>query len=198
MQARKQGREFWLDVAVSVLWSLYAAVYLARSLLRRQVMDVGLLIFYTLVAVAFLRRAPARTSGPWWETAVALVGVFLPIAVLRPAAGGLEVLGSVVQGVALVGIVAALLSLGKSFAIAPSDRGLVTNGLYRWVRHPLYASEICFYAGYLIANPSATNLAGLLIGVALQITRIRWEERLLAGYAAYAAQVRWRLFPLIW
>ena len=198
MQARKRGREFWLDLGVSLFWSLYAGGYLARSIHQRQVVDVGLLVFYTLVAVAFLRRAPARANGPWWETALALVSVFLPIAVLRPAAGGLKGLGGVVQFVALLGLVLALLSLGRSFAIAPSDRGLVTRGLYRWVRHPLYASEICFYIGYLIANPSGANLAGLLAGTALQLMRIRWEERLLAGYAAYAAKVRWRLFPLIW
>ena len=198
MLAKKRGREFWLDLAVSVSWGVYAAGYLARVWAQRQLVDIGLLVFYTLVGIAFLRRAPARASGPWWETVLALVSVFLPIVALRPAEGGLPSLGGAVQVVALVGIIAALLSLGRSFAIAPSDRGLVTRGLYRWVRHPLYATQLCFYIGYLIANPSWRNLAGLLAELALQIVRIRWEEGLLEGYAAYAAKVRWRLIPLIW
>jgi len=48
------------------------------------------------------------------------------------------------------------------------------------------------------AGCSAGN--GLLLGllVALQIARIRREERLIAGYPDYARAVRWRLIPGLW
>jgi protein-S-isoprenylcysteine O-methyltransferase Ste14 len=92
----------------------------------------------------------------------------------------------------------ALAWLGRSFGIAPADRGLRTGGPYGWVRHPLYAAEILFYVGYVVAHPSWRNLAALVFGGAIQVFRIVREERILEGYAPYAARVRWRLLPLVW
>jgi len=129
-------------------------------------------------------------------------GVFLPIVLLRPVVPGLKPFlsfwGGIVQALALAGIILALISLGRSFGIAPADRGLVTTGLYRWIRHPLYAMETWFYVGFLVANPAWRNLAGLLLGLAVHVIRIRREERILSGYESYAGDVRWRLLPLVW
>jgi hypothetical protein len=38
----------------------------------------------------------------------------------------------------------------------------------------------------------------LSLNTLLQVIRIVREERILEGYAGYAARVRWRLFPLVW
>lgn len=92
----------------------------------------------------------------------------------------------------------ALISLGRSFGIAPADRGLRTVGFYRWIRHPLYASELCFYVGYLMANPSVRNLLGLVVCTIVLIGRIWREEQILEGYERYAQQVPYRLIPYVW
>jgi len=194
----KQGREAWLDLSVGLVWAVVAAAYLSLVLSGGDRVYLGLLIYYSLVALAFLRRAPAQASGPWWETVVALVNVFLPIVILRPAAGGLPLPGQVIGWIALAGIIVGLVSLGRSFAIAPADRGLVTGGLYRWIRHPLYAFQLLFYIGFLIANPSWNNALGLGLTLVLQVIRIHWEENLIGDYEAYTVQVRWRLLPFIW
>jgi protein-S-isoprenylcysteine O-methyltransferase Ste14 len=34
-----------------------------------------------------------------------------------------------------------LVQLGRSFSIMAEARRLVTSGVYRWVRHPLYLAE---------------------------------------------------------
>lgn len=194
----KRGRGMWLDGFVGLAWAVVAAAYFSLVLSGGGWIYLGLLIYYSLVALAFLRRAPARSSGPWWETVVAMVNVFLPIVILRPADGGLPLLGQAVGTVALAGIILGLLNLGRSFAIAPADRGLVTGGLYRWVRHPLYAFQFLFYIGFYVANPSWNNALGLVLTLVLQVIRIRWEEDLLSGYEEYAARVQWRLIPYIW
>ena len=194
----KRGREAWLDIFVGLVWAVVAAAYLSLVLSGGDWVYLGLLIYYSLVALAFLRRTPALASGPWWETVVALGNVFLPIVILRPSAGGLPFLGQVIGWVALAGIIGGLASLGRSFGIAPADRGLVTGGLYRWIRHPLYAYQLLFYVGFLIANPSWNNAVGLGLTFVLQVIRIRWEENLISDYEAYAIQVRWRLVPFIW
>ena len=117
---------------------------------------------------------------------------------MRPAPGNLYWLGEIIQVAGLIGMVAAAISLGRSFGIAPADRGLRTTGLYAWVRHPLYAMEISFFVGFLLANPSWRNLAILIADTTVQLVRALREERILKDYPSYAGRVRWRLLPLVW
>jgi len=194
---RRRGRELILDAVAAIIWMSYSSIFLAKAITTGKVVDLGVLIFLTLITVLFLIRRPARRSGAPWETLLALLA-FLPPSVLRPATGGVPWLGEAIQLIALIGMAAAAISLGRSFGIAPADRGLRTRGLYAWVRHPLYATELSFFVGYLAANPSWWNLAMLVVLTALQIARILREERILDGYALYAHQVRYRLVPLIW
>ncbi|MGH7263671.1 MAG: methyltransferase family protein [Candidatus Rokuibacteriota bacterium] len=195
---KKRGGERAVDVLVGAGWALYAGVFLARVAGGGGLIDLGLLLFFTLLAGLFLIRHPARSSGARWETTLAVVGTFLPVVALRPASGGLGGLGHGIQVVSLAGTLIALICLGRSFGIAPADRGLRTTGIYGWVRHPLYATELAFYIGYLVANPSWRNFLGLIASTGIQICRLLREERILAGYASYAAQVRWRLLPYVW
>ena len=195
---KKRGKELLLDLAVGLVWLLFAAAYLRQALETRSPIGWGLMVFYMLVAVFFLRRQPNQKICERWETALAVVGVFLPIVLLRPTETGLKLVGGLAQGASLAGIIVAVVSLGRSFGIAPADRGLVTSGLYRWVRHPLYATETWFYAGFLAANPSWRNLAGFAMCLAIHVIRIQREERILSGYEGYAGNVRWRMLPLVW
>lgn len=195
---QKRGRELIVDIAVGVVWMAYGSVYLRQVLSTGDPIGLGLTLFYTLVAVFFLMRGPNRRECALWETALAAVGVFIPILVLKPVSGGFKLAGGVVQGVALLGIIGSVVSLGRSFGIAPGDRGLVTSGLYRWIRHPLYAMETWFYVGFLVSNPSWRNVAGFVLCLAVHVIRIRREERILSGYDGYAATVRWRMLPMVW
>ena len=186
-----------LDVTVAFFWALHAGLYLAALVREQNYANLGLMVFYTIVAVLFLTRRPARRSAPLWQTAVAVADVFLPVVMLRPEGAGLWV-GNVIQAVALGVMVVAAISLGPSFGIAPADRGLRTEGLYAWIRHPLYAGETLFYLGYLISHASWRNLIGLVVAITLFAVRIRWEEKIIEGYEAYARRVRWRLVPYVW
>ncbi|OGO04673.1 MAG: hypothetical protein A2Y73_05760 [Chloroflexi bacterium RBG_13_56_8] len=197
-QALKRGRDLVVDLAGSALWGFFGAAYLSLALRGGDYLDVGLFLFYLLAACFMVIRRPAQRKVAWWENVLAWLCVFIPIAGLRPAAGGWEISGLVFQSLGLLGLVAALSSLKHSFGIAPADRGLVTTGLYRYVRHPIYASELVFNAGYLISNPSWRNLGVLLLMVATQVARILREEKIISGYALYADQVRWRCLPGIW
>jgi len=186
-----------LDLVVGLFWAVYASLFLASLLRGGSLSNLGLVLFYTLVAILFVLRRPARQAGTWGQTAVAMASVFWPIVVLRATETGFRV-GDVVQVLSFVAMLVAAFSLGPSFGIAPADRGLRTGGMYRWVRHPLYASEMLFYLGYLVSHPSWHNGLAVMVTFAFIALRIRWEERLLKGYANYARQVRWRLVPYVW
>jgi protein-S-isoprenylcysteine O-methyltransferase Ste14 len=94
--------------------------------------------------------------------------------------------------------------LGRSLTPFPEPArrgGLVESGPYRYVRHPIYAAGLVFFAGYaLFAGPLAL-VGTALLGV-LWAHKASLEERLLEDryhdYAAYEARVPWRLVPRLW
>ena len=194
----KRGRELFWDLVVGAGWAFYGVIVLDRAFSGGGLVDLGQALFVTILSALFLVRRSARRPGASWEMLLALAGTFLPPAVARPATGGLRWLGQPIQVISLTGMTAAAITLGRSFGIAPADRGLRTTGLYRWVRHPLYAMELWFYVGYFVANPSWRNLIVLGVTGTIQIIRITREERILEGYDSYAQQVRWRLVQLVW
>jgi protein-S-isoprenylcysteine O-methyltransferase Ste14 len=107
---------------------------------------------------------------------------------------------------AIVGANAVYLSaraLGKALTPfpRPSDRGeLVTEGPYRYARHPIYGGGILFFGGWaLFSSPVA--LLGVAALAALWDRKAAFEERLLGehypGYDDYRRSVRWRLLPFV-
>ncbi|SFO55432.1 Protein-S-isoprenylcysteine O-methyltransferase Ste14 [Mesorhizobium sp. NFR06] len=90
------------------------------------------------------------------------------------------------------------MSLGRSFAILPANRGVVTGGAYRYVRHPIYAGYLAGHILFLLSSFSVYNFAVYAIITLFQVHRILREERILAltqEYRDYLGRVRYRLFP---
>ncbi|MEL0253295.1 MAG: isoprenylcysteine carboxylmethyltransferase family protein, partial [Novosphingobium sp.] len=88
------------------------------------------------------------------------------------------------------------MSLRRSFGVAPANRGIKTNGLYRFVRHPIYAGYLVLHIGLFILIPSVYNLAVYAVAWAAQIMRIKAEEALLLqdpAYVAFKQRTRFRL-----
>ena len=85
-----------------------------------------------------------------------------------------------------------------------NDRGhtVVTTGPYRFVRHPMYASDLVAFLATPLLLGSWLGLALALVLIVLVAVRTLGEETALKeqldGYARYAADVRYRLVPLIW
>lgn len=103
-----------------------------------------------------------------------------------------------VQAAALVGLAVgvmqtgALVFLGISQAInGPAPEKLVTGGLYRWVRHPLYTCSLLFL---WLAPVMTWNLLALNLGVTayLWIGGIFEERKLAAQYGAEYEEYRKR------
>lgn len=84
------------------------------------------------------------------------------------------------------------------------ERGhrVVSTGPYAYVRHPMYAGALLIVAGAPLLLGSWWGLAAAAALVLLIAIRAVLEERMLkaelAGYADYAARVRYRLVPYLW
>jgi len=96
--------------------------------------------------------------------------------------------------------------LGTNWSITLEVREkhqLVTNGVYRWVRHPMYLALLIYSLGQALVLPNW--LAGPSYGVAIVLVfafRLGPEERLMLeefgkDYQAYMATTK-RLIPGVW
>jgi protein-S-isoprenylcysteine O-methyltransferase Ste14 len=99
-----------------------------------------------------------------------------------------------------------LVVLQNSYAAATvrveEGQKLASRGLYRLVRHPMYAGNLILMVGIPLALGSYWGLLLLIPGVLVLVFRILDEEKLLtqelAGYRDYALRVRYRLMPYVW
>ena len=151
-----------------------------------------------LAALLMIFRRSTHITAPVWVEAIAWLSACLPLFFFVPSSGSLWQGLLPVPGLALN--LWALASLGTAFGISPAQRGLVTEGPYHWLRHPMYAGELLSLIGGLVAAFRLWNLVILLVFSASLIWRISREEQILgsSGYPAYARHVRWRLVPGIW
>jgi protein-S-isoprenylcysteine O-methyltransferase Ste14 len=168
-------------------------------------------MFCSIPAVLYLTRPmPKARDGRLVARSAAFAGTLMQLVVgaflgtgpvlyaLPPMVGTVSVVMSIVS---FTGALWSLAYLRRSLSIIPEARRLATGGPYRIVRHPLYLFEIMAALAVLASGPGAIAVASFLGFVAMQMTRARFEERLLAGafseYADYARRTR-RLIPFVW
>ncbi|MEG2033764.1 MAG: methyltransferase, partial [Janthinobacterium sp.] len=75
-----------------------------------------------------------------------------------------------------------------------------TGGMYRVVRHPVYASYLVSSSAYLLTNVSAANGAVYVLAMLMLVARLLREERFLftdVRYRVYMRQVKYRLLPFV-
>jgi protein-S-isoprenylcysteine O-methyltransferase Ste14 len=155
----------------------------------------------------YARPMSDRTTG--WIF-VAAQGVLLVALVLVPHRDDwptptwLQVI-AIVLGVGGLAIgIGAGLRLGSALTPTPMPSAagrLTTDGLYRYVRHPIYSGVLLVVVGLVLRSGSTV---GLGVGVALVIffsVKARWEENRLADrypdYERYAARTP-RFVPAPW
>ncbi len=149
-----------------------------------------------------LRTAPVRVTPNPWFWLLAFVTTYATLGFSAYAEQGVTLIAPIVgNGLAVVSmiiIVYSLLSLGRNIGFIPAQRRVVTQGAYRFVRHPIYTGTFISLLAFLLRAFSVLNLALAAVLIALLMLRGVIEEHFLredAGYAAYLQQVRWRWLP---
>ena len=161
-----------------------------------------LLVSESLVIVLTLARRRAtlvdRSVPAAIVTLVSLAGPPLlradgDIAALAP-----DVVTVIVSAVALLLVLSGKVTLGRSFGLVPANRGVVVQGPYAAVRHPIYTGYLVTHLAFLAAHPGIWNIAVIAIADGALVARALMEERVLSNdalYRAYCRRVAWHLVP---
>jgi protein-S-isoprenylcysteine O-methyltransferase Ste14 len=149
---------------------------------------------------------------------VVIVGLFGPLVIWTIAGlddrfGWSPDLSFLTQGIALLGVVLgyvlgtwAMVTNAYFSAVVriQKDRGhkVVTDGPYRFVRHPAYAGGVVSSIAMPLMLGSFWALVPSGIALIFLVIRTKNEDKMLMeelpGYSDYAQQTRYRLVPGIW
>lgn len=164
---------------------------------------VSIVMFLAALALLHLfRHRPIAKFTAWDPKITAIMGLLLSyLLLLLPRAESDVFWNSLSILLILIGCVLSILAvadLGRALSIMPEARKLVTHGLYRRIRHPLYLAEEIATIGVSLQFRSWWAAAILAVHFYFQIRRMIWEERILAetfpGFADYQRQ-SFRLLP---
>jgi protein-S-isoprenylcysteine O-methyltransferase Ste14 len=142
---------------------------------------------------------PRDTALAWLFVAVQfallVVIVLLPPGTAWTVPGWLDAAAFALELVGAAVLLIAIVNLGRSLTPLPTPvphGELRVGGLYRFVRHPIYAGIMALTVGITIRSASVAVLAATAALIVWFMLKARWEEQHLArrypGYAAYAGR----------
>ena len=188
----------WAERAFAVMLAMGLFVRFRPAMLEHPQLVLFLLSeACTAIFIVFQRRGD-WTSAPF-PVAVAFLGTIFPLLAMPYGTTiGPEWLSTTLMVVGAGIAIGSKLMLRRSFGLIAANRGVKTSGLYRLVRHPMYAGYILIHIGLLIVRMSPFNLALFSAAWLFLWLRMREEERFLLqdpAYREYAQRVRYRVFP---
>jgi len=155
------------------------------------------------VGFLFFIRDPVKLTGSVGANLASLPSLVIAGFALKLAApldqwAGWQ-LGLFVSGTFLA--VFAFVTLGRSFALLPAVRKIMTHGPFRIIRHPAYAGEFLMILACGFSQFTPATAWPAMVILPLIVMRIYAEESTLkmdAAYQEYVERVQWRLLPKIW
>ena len=177
--------------------ALFIANLLARS--------ASVLFSAVVIVMAIIRMPPIQKTAGVPARLVAFMGSFLMVTLLlfpaRAVSPAVGILSAILICLGNTLSAMALLRLGRSFSIMAEARKLVTNGPFSLIRHPLYVAEELAIVGAFLQYASPWTALLLIAHGAMQLCRMKYEERVLdrtfPEYAAYARRTA-RVIPYVY
>lgn len=140
--------------------------------------------FISLAIIYLFREAPKKESSKFQQV-FAYIGAVIPFLYSSNNSTHNPILWSSPFDLSLLTISGSMislwgiLSLGKSFAITPSQRSIVTSGAYRILKHPIYTGYFITELAVILTFFSVLNCSLFLTSLFLYIVRSKWEEKIL-------------------
>jgi protein-S-isoprenylcysteine O-methyltransferase Ste14 len=202
LAAHRKGWEYFGNGLLCLTGFVYVVLMLTDFLQKHRISSLYVALFEAgVIFFAVTRPMPKEINGSLYDWMIALLGSYL-ILLMRPAPvvhDQFALLTVQIAGMAIS--LTGLFSLNKSFGMVAANRGVKRGGLYRFVRHPIYAGYFLSFGAFLLQNITIFNVVIYAVFVALELLRIEAEERVLSrdlSYASYSLKTRWRILPLIY
>lgn len=191
---------FFSGIVLAIAYGIFAYAHL-KGFQRTHEWMLLLFCFSETLTAAFLlfRSAPETVSVIPFDWFAGIAGTFMPL-LLRPASWGIAPFAKYAIVVGVIIQIAGLVSLNRSIAVVVAKRKIKTDGLYRLVRHPLYAAYFLIFSGYVLMNTTLINLIVYVITMGFLIVRVFREEKHLAldsHYCEYMQNVSYRVIPFV-
>jgi len=195
----------WVDKMIAVIAVIPNAIGLYWRYTDNNltfVRAVASIPIFLLIVTMIFRRTPLRvTPNPWfWLLAfVATYGMFVFSSFGQAGVAlGPTIIPEILAVLSAAIAIYARLSLGRSIGFVPADRGIITRGAYRYVRHPIYSALFVALVALTLRSYTPLNLAAALTLATLFVIKSIVEEGFLSEdeqYAEYMKKVRWRWLP---
>lgn len=173
---------------------------IADKIIVSRFLSENMIVFYNVLSLWALsiRKKPLQKSETVAEITIPVltIAVYISLNLLSqipPAlnqilvperyALSLSLAGSVFVFCGLLISVIAIFHLRHSFSILVQVRDVVSQGFYRYVRHPIYLGYFIQIIGFLLAIPYLWTLLWAIVAGNLFITRARLEEKKIAAYS---------------
>lgn len=116
----------------------------------------ALLTLRDLAATWFLltRNPSLKKSKPSWKDILAYLSSAFPFFYLgADTPTNMYVMVNLITIAGFTLSTLALIELGQSFGVSPSNRGVVRSGVYRLTKHPMYLGYAISEIGFVLLNP---------------------------------------------
>lgn len=201
LSTRERLSDLGARLLVGTLFVLLSMNLFADFMRTHHLTGLLLLISEALVVVLTIFRRKAQVVDH--SVAAAMVtGISLVGPPLLRAGGAEPLLPDLVTAsfscFGLCFVIAGKVVLGRSFGLIPANRGIVAQGPYGLMRHPIYTGYLLTHVGFIAAHPTLMNIALVLVSDTALVIRALMEERVLnqdERYRAYCARVGWHLVP---
>lgn len=163
--------------------------------------NVVWLIGAAIMAVMCFARFVPRSATVNLGTLIASGAMLLLPCFMRPmnpSTGAMLTTGLLLELFGVILTQVARIYMGRSFGILPANRGVVSNGPFRYVRHPIYLGWLILSIGYTMSYSSSRNVLLIVVALPFMVWRIDQEETHLSAdpeYRGYMDRVRFRLWP---
>ncbi|SIT50186.1 Isoprenylcysteine carboxyl methyltransferase (ICMT) family protein [Paraburkholderia piptadeniae] len=154
------------------------------------------------VGLSLFARVPVRRDwSPFaWFCSMGATYYFLAVQLAPGVRLVPESVGGALQVAGICWQIFAKASLRRSFGLLPANRGVISTGAYRFIRHPMYLGYFIADMGFLLTTFGLQNVLVYGFQFALQGVRIMREEQLLSSdesYRRYKGKVRFRIIPRV-
>lgn len=205
---QKLMTNFWIDKAGALVLVIQAVVSMFDAYYNQRGLEMILWLVSQTLMVGFsvVRTTPKRiTMNPvyWLIELMAFGSWFLYWGVREETAPAIapEAVTSSVAVLGLIVLIAARLSLARSFGYLPAQREIRVSGIYAFIRHPIYVAILLNGIALLLHHASAMMVVAVVTNSFFFLLKALIEENYLGShspeYRAYMQRVHWRYVPYV-